>query len=177
MVRSSDNYTAELLVRELAVRAGTVPGTTEAGVAELPAALAERDVSTAGVTFTDGSGLDRNNRLTCATLDDALAVARTDPDARSVDTGLAVAGASGTLVDRFLGTGLETRVRAKTGSLDGVTGLVGVVEGSRPIEFAMIANGEFSESGGFALQVRTGAALAAFVDAAASARAAAPAPR
>jgi hypothetical protein len=45
---------------------------------------------------------------------------------------------------RFVGTAGEGRVRAKTGTLRGVTSLAGVVDtpGGRRLAFALISNGE-----------------------------------
>jgi D-alanyl-D-alanine carboxypeptidase/D-alanyl-D-alanine-endopeptidase (penicillin-binding protein 4) len=73
---------------------------------------------------------------------------------------LAVAGRSGTLVERLVGTPLEGKLAAKTGSLRGVTGLTGFVDGRRRLSFALLANGAFSEAGGRLLQDRLVAVLA-----------------
>ena len=64
---------------------------------------------------------------------------------RTVLSGMPVAGFSGTLDDRFeTGTGSAGRgvVRAKTGTLDGVNTLAGVVEDAdgRLLAFAFMAN-------------------------------------
>jgi D-alanyl-D-alanine carboxypeptidase len=57
-------------------------------------------------------------------------------------------------------TPLEGRVAAKTGSLKGVTGLTGFVDGRRRLSFALLANGSFSEAEGRLLQDRLVAVLA-----------------
>ncbi len=88
----------------------------------------------------DGSGLDRGNRVTCGTLVAALTLAQR-PEFATLYDGLPVAGRNGTLVGDFLGTPLEGNFRGKTGSLDGVTGLTGVVDLGRRIQFAFLDNG------------------------------------
>lgn len=56
--------------------------------------------------------------------------------------GLAVAGVSGTLDDRFIGSPAEGLVRAKTGSLRDVTALAGFVEVPETdmLTFAVVVN-------------------------------------
>jgi serine-type D-Ala-D-Ala carboxypeptidase/endopeptidase (penicillin-binding protein 4) len=163
LLRSSDNLTAELLVRELGVRASNA-GTTAAGTQTVAATLAGLGVTTDGLTLVDGSGLDRGDRVSCNQLLAALDLGER-PELQAVWDGLAVAGESGTLRGRFLGTPLQGRLRAKTGSLQGVTALVGVIDVSRPLRFAFLAGGDFSEADGVALRERVATIIAAFPDA------------
>lgn len=154
MIRESDNLMAELLVREIGLaRAGE--GTTEAGTKEIVEVLRELDIDVDGVSLIDGSGLDRGNRATCGSALGALDL-RGDDRFAALDAGLAIAGRTGTLHKRFDGTPLEGRLRAKTGSLNDVVGLVGVLEGraaGRPdLSFALMANGTGSSANGSALQ-------------------------
>ncbi|HEX9505698.1 MAG TPA: D-alanyl-D-alanine carboxypeptidase, partial [Acidimicrobiia bacterium] len=103
MLSSSDNLTAELLTKELAVHAGTKPGTTAAGVAAIVAKLQSLGVSVnAAVPLVDGSGLSRDNRITCGLLVDTLSL--TDrPQLGALFDGFSVAGQHGTLYDQFGG--------------------------------------------------------------------------
>jgi D-alanyl-D-alanine carboxypeptidase/D-alanyl-D-alanine-endopeptidase (penicillin-binding protein 4) len=59
---------------------------------------------------------------------------------------LPVAGQSGTLRERLVGTAAEGRMRAKTGRLRDVVSLVGVVETltGRTLAFAVVTNAEGS---------------------------------
>jgi D-alanyl-D-alanine carboxypeptidase/D-alanyl-D-alanine-endopeptidase (penicillin-binding protein 4) len=163
MLQDSDNLSAELLTKELAVHAGG-PGTTATGVAAIAAQLRVLGVPTGGLVLVDGSGLDRGNRLSCAALDAALTLA-SRTRFRALSDGLPVAGRSGTLGDRLVGTVLDGRLHAKTGSLDGVTGLAGSLDHSPPIRFTFVDNGSFSEGAGITLRERFAATLAGYPDA------------
>jgi D-alanyl-D-alanine carboxypeptidase/D-alanyl-D-alanine-endopeptidase (penicillin-binding protein 4) len=146
MLSSSDNLTAEMLTKELGLQASK-QGTTNAGVAAITAKLRELGVPLADGALHDGSGLDRGNRVTCGTLVAALTLAQR-PEFATLYDGLPVAGRNGTLVGDFIGTPLEGNFRGKTGSLDGVTGLTGVFDLGRRIQFAFLDNGQFSEQQG-----------------------------
>lgn len=160
---SSDNLTGEMLVREVAVRTGK-RGTTADGVQAIAAKLAELGLPTAGLVMTDGSGLAREDRVTCALL---LAVLGLAPDPRyaTLRDGLAVAGKRGTLIERLRGTPLQGKLLAKTGSLAGVSGLAGFVDVTRPLRFALLLNGRFPESRGIALREQAARAVAGYPDA------------
>ncbi len=112
MLIRSDNDTAEMLVKELG-HATTAAGTTDAGLAVVEDTVGGWGAPLEGVVFSDGSGLSAQNRLTCDTLVAVLDQLRATPTAE----GLPVAGRSGTLIDEFLGTAVEGRLIAKTGTL------------------------------------------------------------
>ena len=138
LLRESDNMTAEALSKELGRRFGN-GGTWGEGTKVIRQTVAEAGLASEGYAAVDGSGLDVTNRLSCTLLMDALDLAGpTGP----VADGLAVAGQTGTLSARFRGSPAEGRLRAKTGSLNHVVGLVGFVQASddRNLEFALIAN-------------------------------------
>jgi D-alanyl-D-alanine carboxypeptidase/D-alanyl-D-alanine-endopeptidase (penicillin-binding protein 4) len=164
MLRESDNNTAELLLKELAYEAGTKPATRAAGIAARSEALRKLGVAADAVVAIDGSGLDRSDKATCRAL---LATLLTKPGGYDLEAMLAVAGQSGTLDDRFLTSPLKGVLRAKTGSLNDVTALVGVTDASqpKPIRFAFIANAAFTDAGGKALQDRLVSALATYPEA------------
>ena len=160
MLRESDNTAAELLVRELGV-ARRHDGSTPAGTQAVTDALSEAGLPTAGLRLGDGSGLEVTNQSSCALL--AAALRKPDRgDAPELSPLLAVAGRSGTLSLRLVGTPLEGKLRAKTGSLNGVSGLTGYLDGRRSLSFAFLANGPLSESAGRLLQDRLVALLAGY---------------
>lgn len=164
MLRESDNNTAELLLRELAVAAGTRPGTRAAGALERVASLAKLGVAKNAVKAIDGSGLDRSDKASCAAL---LATLTTEPGGIDLEDLLAIAGKDGTLSDRFLGSALNGKLRAKTGSLENVTALVGLADRTAPtkLRFAFISNATFTDAGGKALQDRLVELLATYPEA------------
>jgi serine-type D-Ala-D-Ala carboxypeptidase/endopeptidase (penicillin-binding protein 4) len=101
----------------------------------------------------DGSGLDRGDRLTCGLLQRVLATAG---ESGPLAQGLPQAGRNGTLFRRFLGTPAAGKVRAKTGSLEGVVGLSGFVsaQAGRTLAFSLLANDLPSMAVGAGLQDR-----------------------
>jgi D-alanyl-D-alanine carboxypeptidase/D-alanyl-D-alanine-endopeptidase (penicillin-binding protein 4) len=138
MLQESDHHTAELVLKELGVRT-TGRGTTADGLAAERTVLAGLGVPAEAVRAVDGSGLDRGDRLTCNAL---LTVLRRQPVDGPLLSGLAVAGENGTLRDRFRASPAKGRLRGKTGTLDGVSGLVGTVatlSGGR-VDFALLLN-------------------------------------
>lgn len=140
MDQQSDNFTAELVLKELGAESGG-EGTTAAGTAVVLRDLAAAGIPLAGVTIVDGSGLSLDDRLTARAIAMLLDTAWNDPAIRRPFwRALAVAGESGTLQDR-----METRpavgiVHAKTGTTDEASALSGFV-GDR-YAFAIVQNGE-----------------------------------
>jgi len=66
---------------------------------------------------------------------------------------------------RFLGDPLAGRLRAKTGHIDGVVGLAGVIPTSAGlVRFAFLANGDFSAGAGAQLQVEVARAVGSIPD-------------
>jgi len=139
MDKVSDNFTAEMLTKELgAVQAGA--GTTAAGIGVVRAQLADAGVPLDGVTMVDGSGLSLIDRMTASTLVALLRVMWADPAMQpELLASLPVAGRSGTLHDRMRGTAAAGVVRAKTGTTDNSTALSGFV-GDRYV-FSVLVNG------------------------------------
>jgi serine-type D-Ala-D-Ala carboxypeptidase/endopeptidase (penicillin-binding protein 4) len=163
MLQSSDNLTAELLTKELGVHTAKV-GSTAAGITAITAKLRELGVQVADGALQDGSGLDRGNRVTCDELVATLALADR-PELATLFDGLPVAGQNGTLFDQFLGTGLVGNFRGKTGSLDGVSGLTGVLDAGRRLRFAFLDNGDFTDAQAAPIRARIGEIVGTFPDA------------
>lgn len=163
MLRASDNLAAELLAREIGVKVAS-QGTTAAGTKVIADKLRQLGVPADGLALVDGSGLDRGDRMSCTTLLAAFTFGAR-PEFRSLWDGLAVAGQSGTLEDELRGSRLDGKLRGKTGSLQGVTGLAALIDLGRPVRFAFIANGEFSEAGGVGFRRRVAEIVGTFPDA------------
>ena len=160
MLKDSDNGTAELLVKELGARE-VGEGSTDAGLRVVMGSLVELGLPTTGITLLDGSGLDRGNTVTCDLLVSVLD--RAEDDGSVVDTGLAVAGTSGTLSGRFVGRPSAGLVRAKTGALNGVAGLAGYATSATgdDLVFAYLLNGITGFPQAAPLQVRLADTLVA----------------
>lgn len=163
MLTTSNNYTAELVTRELGV-ATLKAGTTAAGTNAIAGALNALGVPTAGVTLHDGSGLAPDDRVTCNALLRVLALTGRAKFA-AIDRGLPVAGRTGTLALRFHGDPLSGVLRAKTGSINGVVSLSGTIDAGLRPRFAFVANGNFSTQAGGKLQEDIAHAIARYPDA------------
>jgi D-alanyl-D-alanine carboxypeptidase/D-alanyl-D-alanine-endopeptidase (penicillin-binding protein 4) len=128
----SDNETAEVLAHHVGL-AVSGDGSFAGGAAGVLSTLQSLGIETRTDVVYDGSGLSRHNRLSPATMLQVLQVAaRPDlPDLRTLITGLPVAGFTGSLADRFASADVAALgdVRAKTGTLSGVSSLAGLVTG------------------------------------------------
>jgi serine-type D-Ala-D-Ala carboxypeptidase/endopeptidase (penicillin-binding protein 4) len=147
MLTVSDDTAAELFTKELGYRISG-SGTTAAGTADIRSDLAADGLPVSQLVNVDGSGLDRGDRVSCNLVGDTL---RRDGTTGVIAAGLPVAGKTGTLVNRMLGTPAVGRVHAKTGTLDGVVGLSGYVTPTaasapvdplrQPVIFSILLNG------------------------------------
>jgi D-alanyl-D-alanine carboxypeptidase/D-alanyl-D-alanine-endopeptidase (penicillin-binding protein 4) len=160
MLEASDNLIAELLVRELDHQAGGT-GTTAGGTASVLQQAALLGVPTAGAVMLDGSGLAPGDRATCLELLDALDLGA-QPSFEPITAGLAVAGQTGTLAARYVRTPIAGKLRAKTGSIDNAGGMVGILDVTRPIQFAFLDNQPMSDSALLAKEDQVVAALATY---------------
>jgi serine-type D-Ala-D-Ala carboxypeptidase/endopeptidase (penicillin-binding protein 4) len=139
MDKESDNFTAEMLLKQLGV-AELDRGTSAAGASVVTQALADAGVPMSGVRIVDGSGLSTLDRLTVDALGSLLNLAWADPDIHPLLlASLPVAGVSGTLEKRLLKATTRGRVIAKTGTTDIASALSGYV-GDR-FAFAVLQNG------------------------------------
>ncbi|MCU0306603.1 MAG: D-alanyl-D-alanine carboxypeptidase/D-alanyl-D-alanine-endopeptidase [Thermoleophilia bacterium] len=123
---ASDNFLAEMLRKDVGAYAGGA-GTTEAGSAHTASVLRERGIMGRNDRLVDGSGLSRANSLSAATLVRLLAAAVQDPVWGEPLIRSMARGGEGTLRRRFLAPDVSRRVRGKTGYIDGVSSLAGVV--------------------------------------------------
>ncbi|MDV6373028.1 D-alanyl-D-alanine carboxypeptidase/D-alanyl-D-alanine-endopeptidase [Deinococcus arenicola] len=166
----SDNLNAEELLGMLALRPAA-NGTLSGGLARERAFLGRIGVDLSGVVLADGSGLSRENRQTPRSLVQLLhamyelpyplsgtpaegsgfpdvvyrkrqnAFVEALPQGGTGENVPAHDGRGGTLARRFLGAGLD--VRAKTGTLPGVSSLAGYItaKSGHTLAFALMMNG------------------------------------
>jgi D-alanyl-D-alanine carboxypeptidase/D-alanyl-D-alanine-endopeptidase (penicillin-binding protein 4) len=141
-LKYSNNFIAESLLKQIGHVDSGAPGSWENGAASLRARLAALGLPLDGITLIDGSGLSRENRVSARLLVAALRRAESSfgvgPDLLAA---LPIAGEDGTL--RRRAEDARRQVRAKTGTLDGVTSLAGYArtERGRELAFALISNG------------------------------------
>jgi D-alanyl-D-alanine carboxypeptidase/D-alanyl-D-alanine-endopeptidase (penicillin-binding protein 4) len=133
----SDNDTAEMLFRQVAVARG-LPSTWAGARQAVATTLAELDIPLEGVRIIDGSGLSLDGRLTAPALTSALnrALSPEHPQLAGLRGWLPVAGRTGTLkaaYKRFsskpsrCAAGL---VQAKTGTVADAIALAGYAQGA-----------------------------------------------
>ena len=151
----SDNEASEVLLRHIGI-ADQGEGSFAGGQAAVERVLRANGIDLRGSVLYDGSGLSRESRMSPHLLVDVIRWAASDdqPDLRAVVTSLPVAGFTGSLADRFDQGAVDGpgRVRAKTGTLTGVTSLAGIavdLDGSLLV-FAMIADRVRPSRGGLA---------------------------
>ena len=145
-MKLSNNMHAEILVKT-AGRAVFGEGSWTAGLRAMTAELGEWGVDAAALSLRDGSGLSRMDQVSPDQVAALLLAARREPWFGVWYDSLPVAGKSdrlvgGTLRNRMRGTPAEGNVRAKTGTLTGVSALSGYVTTAdgTPLVFAMISN-------------------------------------
>ena len=139
MDRESDNYSAELLLKQIGAN-DNERGTTANGAAQVKSVLADADIPLAGVRIVDGSGLSRRDRLTARALSQLLIVAWDDTTLRSpFVASLAIAGRFGTLSHRLRSGPARGNVFAKTGTTNSASALSGYVRNR--YAFVILQNG------------------------------------
>lgn len=138
----SNNFMAEQLLRTLAWRTTRSPGDWDNGCEVVLAYWRALGLDPSELVFENGSGLSERGRVTTSALVDLIALAhRVHAEDGGVLSALPVAGERGTLRARLRRSG--KRVRAKTGTLDGVSGLTGLItaeDGTPQVAFSILIN-------------------------------------
>ncbi len=150
MLTESDNDVAESL-GHLVGKELLDDGSFAGGARATSQVLSRAGIDTQDLALFDGSGLSPRNRVSPATIADVLTDVAAERRWTELAQGLAVAGVTGTLANRFTtkatspGRGV---VRAKTGTLTGVAALAGIVVDAdkRPLVFAIIGNNITSQA-------------------------------
>jgi serine-type D-Ala-D-Ala carboxypeptidase/endopeptidase (penicillin-binding protein 4) len=137
MNRDSDNFTAEMVLKQLGTLQGGV-GSSAAGARVVVAEMKNAGIPVGGVRIVDGSGLSSLDRLTATALAGVIRAGIWDERiGPTFLASLAVAGRSGTLDTRM--PGLAGVVRGKTGTTRLACTLSGLIRGD--IVFAVLQNG------------------------------------
>ena len=145
--KSSQNLYAELMLRRLGLIEGT--GSRADGLGVVEAVLADAGVERAAFDLHDGSGMSVYNRVSPRATTTFLLWTMSQPWGEAWRATLPIGGRDGTLARRFVGTPLEGRIFAKTGSLNGVNALAGFLTAAsgRTVVFSIYANDRPSTAG------------------------------
>lgn len=146
MLTRSDNDLAEALGRQVALATkapASFVGEVTATQAALEPLLKRAGIAASAVQLQDASGLSPADKVQPGALSRLLAVAVQDPRFGALLSGLPVGGFDGTLAKRYRTSPAAGEVRAKTGTLSGVSALAGLVrtEDGAVLAFAFTANG------------------------------------
>ncbi len=122
----SDNLSAELILKTIGAEKRSVPGTAEKGISVINEYLSGLGVDTAEVKLADGSGVSRYNLITPELLIELLKDMDTDFGVQAeFKSSLPIAAVDGTLENRMTESPAAEKLRAKTGTLSGVSALSG----------------------------------------------------
>jgi serine-type D-Ala-D-Ala carboxypeptidase/endopeptidase (penicillin-binding protein 4) len=158
----SNNLYAESVLRVVG-RVATGRGSVAGGAEAIARMMDEGGASTATLVIDDGSGLSRSNRVSARSLVDMLSIMAGSPHHDAFAATLPEAATSPGL-RRMQQTAAAANLRAKTGTIEGVSALSGYVtagNGER-LAFAIISNDVRSTFGAKRIEDRIGARLAAF---------------
>jgi D-alanyl-D-alanine carboxypeptidase/D-alanyl-D-alanine-endopeptidase (penicillin-binding protein 4) len=147
-LKFSNNFTTEQLLRTLGHLATGEPGDWHNGREIVRRFWDALGLVEDDLVFVNASGLGRAGRITPRALVTLLGlVANPQRRAASMVDAMPIAGREGTLVGRLRRT--HGRVRAKTGTLTGASGLTGVIsdaDGSPRVAFSILVNGRIGTS-------------------------------
>ena len=154
MLKSSNNYYADMTIRNLAAQSGQRPANVEAGMKFIYSFLDRIGISHDDYSLNSGAGFTHSSYITAGALCRVLNYLRDQPDVSSVFVdSLPVAGMDGTLRHRMRRTEAQGKVHAKTGYLgslvsrsrvrDGVVALAGFATSSagKTFTFVFLYNG------------------------------------
>jgi D-alanyl-D-alanine carboxypeptidase/D-alanyl-D-alanine-endopeptidase (penicillin-binding protein 4) len=141
--KDSDNEWAERVLETVGAEVYGGSPTTAKGVRVLREALADLGIPAAAFSAANGSGLGHQNRVSPAGMVELLRQLYFDPRmGPELMQSLSVGGVDGTTRNRFRGSSAARRVRAKTGTLTGVSCLSGYVgDGPDVLVFSILVEG------------------------------------
>ena len=137
----SDNLSAEILLKTLGAELQNVPGTAEEGLFVVKEFFNEIGVDTTTFDLADGSGVSRYNVVSPDHIIELLKAMHADFRVQAeFKASLPIAAVDGTLENRMHGTEAAGKLRAKTGTLRGVSSLSGytTTADGEPLAFSMI---------------------------------------
>jgi D-alanyl-D-alanine carboxypeptidase/D-alanyl-D-alanine-endopeptidase (penicillin-binding protein 4) len=124
----SDNLSAEMFLKTISAEVDKAPGSSEGGVYAIHRFLSTFGIDTTRYQLADGSGLSFYNLITTEMIIQLLqGMTRNQKIFPAFVESLPVAGVDGTLRSRMRQTPAQGNLRAKTGTINGVSTLSGYV--------------------------------------------------
>ena len=144
MNKTSSNFVAEQLMKVLGAETKGSPGSTAKGVQASEDFLGrEVGIARGSYVLKNGSGINDTNRFSAAQLTRLVkTMAERFAIAPEFLSSVPIGGKDGTLKWRFEGVEVAGRLRAKTGTLENVSALSGVVQsaGGEAFAFSILVN-------------------------------------
>ena len=138
--KRSQNLFAECLLKTLGLHLRG-EGSWQAGVDAVTDFLRDEGIRSDRFRLDDGSGLSLDNRMSARALTDVLTWVWRHPDGQLLVATLPEAGIDGSLKTRLRDPELRGKIRAKTGSLNGVRALSGYADApDGTIAFSILFN-------------------------------------
>ena len=145
MMKESDNLIADILFKTIGAEYFQQPGNYRNGAKAMREILADEGLSLASNVIADGSGLSRHNLVSAQTMFNVLEYIISHDDELQLLNTMPISGVDGTLQYRrgLLTKKLTGKVVAKTGSLKGLSNLVGIVktEKNHMVPFVLMVSG------------------------------------
>jgi D-alanyl-D-alanine carboxypeptidase (penicillin-binding protein 4) len=137
MMKNSDNFYAEQIIKTIGAEVMGA-GSWSNGIKAVKQFLCDIGIDATQLRMVDGSGLSRYNLLSPQLVVNLLKYMYSE----TFLTSLPMAGVDGTLKNRMKGTPLEGNLKAKTGTMSGVSALSGYIttESGDVIAFSIMIN-------------------------------------
>ena len=141
IMKESLNMPAETLLRVLGLEIRG-EGTASAGIDVVTETLEKMGISKGSYVYADASGLSRRNLISADVFVRTLGFMYRQPVFPRFYAAMAVAGTDGTLKNRLTGATVKGNIRAKTGTITGVSSISGYLRTAdgEMLAFSMIAN-------------------------------------
>jgi D-alanyl-D-alanine carboxypeptidase/D-alanyl-D-alanine-endopeptidase (penicillin-binding protein 4) len=157
MMKDSDNFYAESMFYQTAASTGRRPARAIDARTVTKKLISRLGLNADNYRIADGSGLSLYDYVTAELLTKLLRHAWNTPSIyKALSEALPIAGVDGTLKKRMINTAAEGNVRAKTGTVTGITSLAGycTAPNGHQLCFAIINQGILSNGPGRAFQDR-----------------------
>ncbi|MDH3417903.1 MAG: D-alanyl-D-alanine carboxypeptidase/D-alanyl-D-alanine-endopeptidase [Gammaproteobacteria bacterium] len=142
IIRSVNKFSNNVMTRQLLHTLGAErdgpPGTAAAGIAVIHEYLEAHGIESGGLVIDNGAGLSRATRISAEALTGVLLTAARSPLAPEFLASLSLGGLDGTTRGRFNGHEVSGRMHVKTGRLDHVSALVGLVHARSGVDYATV---------------------------------------